>query len=900
MRHLVFLLLLLTGGLGFSQKLSVADLTVEFKSNPIGIDEEHPRFSWKLNAERNNTKQAAFELQVAMEKQFKNLEWGTGKVESDQSILVSYDGENLVPNQRYYWRVRVWDNYKKRSDWSTPQYWVTGMINPSNWKAMWIEPIQEEKHSGPAAMVRKTFSTSKKVTSARAYVSAHGLYELHLNGEVVGDQVFAPGWTSYEERIQYQVYDVTSNIQQGENVIGAYIGDGWYRGQLAWGPNNWAHYGHKIGLICQVEITYQDGSKETIVSDEKWKGTMDGPITMNSLYNGEHYDARKEKSGWNSTKFDDSDWQQVTVSAEGAEKLISTQTVPVRRIEEIKPVKIWKTPMGTLVADMGQNMVGWVKLKVNGPAGTQVTIRHAEVLDSDGEFYTDNLRAAQATLMYTLKGDGDEVYEPRFTFMGFRYLAIEGFPGELTEENLTGVVIHSDMEPTGSFECSNPQLNQLQHNIQWGQKGNFLDVPTDCPQRDERLGWTGDAQAFIRTASFNMNVAPFFTKWLQDIPIAQDSAGIVPFVVPYVMEDFRASAGWADVVTIAPWTMYEVYGDRQILSQLYPAMKKYVNYVQQSAGDDYLWQGGSVFGDWLFYKPELKFWTEPDGHTDPDLIATAFYAYSVSILANTAEVLGKNREADEYRELFLEIKKAFNQAYVTPSGLILSDSQTSYVLALMFDLLDDAQRDGAIDRLVHNIRNRGNHLSTGFLGTPYLCRVLSDNGRADVAYDLLLQETFPSWIYPITMGATTIWERWDGQKPDGSFQNTDMNSFNHYAYGAIGDWMYRVVAGIDNAAPGYKELLLNPHPDSRLGYAKASFESSYGLIESSWRMDSTALAISVTIPPNTTGKVVLPDAVDKEVLMNNRALTIATKTSGSDLVLQLGSGKYEFKILNNE
>jgi alpha-L-rhamnosidase len=663
-----------------------------------------------------------------------------------------------------------------------------GILNKNEWKAKWIEPLQDTLPNGPAIALRKDFTLSKKIVRARAYVTAHGLYELHLNGNKVGNELFTPGWTTYKKRLQYQVYDITNLLNSGKNTMGALLGDGWYKGDIGWESQS-GYYGRKIGLLCQLIIEYTDGTKDIIITDKTWKGSTDGAITLNSIYNGENYNALKEIVGWDKSGYNDKNWKNVQVVNKQPDNLVATESVPVKIIQELRPVKIWKTPNGTLVADMGQNMVGWVKLKVQGKAGEVVILKYAEVLDKHGEFYTENLRSAEATTKYTLKGKGIEIYEPTFTFMGFRYVSIEGFPGELKPENLTGIVIHSDLKRSGTFECSNTLINQLQKNIQWGQKGNFLDIPTDCPQRDERMGWTGDAQAFVRTAAYNMDVAAFFSKWLKDVEAEQDNRGAIPFVIPNVLGEVKASAGWADVVTIAPWTMYQVYGDKGLLERQYPSMKKYVDYVRTAAGDDYIWKGGSVFGDWLFYKPGLGQFTVSDGHTNQDLIATAFYAYSTKILMLAAKELGKENDVTEYSAVFEKVKKAFNDNYVTPSGRISSDSQTSYVLALMFDLLSEEQKPKAIEYLVENIKGRKDHLSTGFLGTPYICHVLSENGKTDVAYDLLFQEKFPSWLYPVKMGATTIWERWDGIKTDSTFQNKGMNSFNHYAYGAIGDWM---------------------------------------------------------------------------------------------------------------
>lgn len=880
--------------------LSVYDLSCEHKSNPIGIDKTQPRLSWKLQSDGTNITQTAYALRVATAPDFarRSLVWDSGRVDSDQSLLVPYGGQPLVSGQRYYWQVRVWDNTGQASDWSETAFWETGLLQTSDWQADWIEPRQDTLRDGPAYLLRKEFALSRSISSARAYVSARGLYEMFLNGEKVGDQVFTPGWTVYHDRIQYQVYDVTDLLRRGDNAVGIHLGDGWFRGALGW-MDNWAIYGKAVGAICQIEVTYSNGRKATIVTDGSWKSTGDGPVVMNSIYNGETYDARKEMPGWDRPGFDDSQWDEVQVADHSKEVLIATETLPVRKIEQIEPVKIWRTPKGTLVADLGQNLVGWIKLKVEGPAGTTVTIRHAEVLDKEGEFYTENLRAAKATLTYTLRGSGLEVYEPSFTFMGFRYIAVDGFPGELQPENITAMVIHSDMEPTGTFECSNPLINQLQHNIVWGQKGNFLDVPTDCPQRDERLGWTGDAQAFCRTAAFNMDVAAFFTKWLKDLSADQLDNGGVPFVIPNALRQGGVSAGWGDVATIAPWALYQVYGDRQLLATQYPSMKAYVDYIREKAGDSYLWKGGSVFGDWLYYKPKMTDHGEPDGHTDKDMIATMFYAHSADLLARAAEVLGNNEDAVFYRELYEKIRSVFQDHYVTKMGRIASDSQTAYVLALMFDLLPEELRPKAAGHLVDNIRSRGNHLSTGFLGTPYLCHVLSDNGYTDVGYDLLLQEEYPSWLYPVKMGATTIWERWDGQKTDSTFQDEGMNSFNHYAYGAIGDWMYRVVAGIEIGAPGYKQIRIQPHPDSRLEYVRATYDSAYGTIRSGWELKAEQLSVSVSIPPNTQAVIELPRAKTGSTRMNGEPLAGQSglaniRETDAGLSFTLGSGNYTF------
>ncbi len=881
-----------------AQKISLYGLTCEHLTNPIGIGASQPRLSWKIKSAEGNWLQSGYSIRVATSPAFspENIIWQSQKVNSDGSVLQLYEGSPLQSGKRYYWQVKVWDNKNMASPWSETAFWETGFLQQQDWKANWIEPIQDTIRHMPGLLVRHGFALSKKVTSARAYVTAHGFYELYINGKKAGDQVFTPGWTSYNKRLQYQVYDVTGMLQHGNNAIGAMLADGWYRGSLAW-ENNWGIWGKQLGLLCQLQVQYNDGTSEAVITDNTWKGTQDGPIVMAGIYDGETYNAQKEISGWCNAGFDDSKWKAVNQVAYPLSNIVATQTVPVKREEELKPTRFFKTPKGLLVADFGQNMVGWVRLKVNGKAGTVITIRHAEVLDKFGDFYTDNLRAAAATVHYTLKGGGEETYEPRFSFFGFRYITIDGYPGEIATGDVTGIVVHSNMQPTGTFECSNPMINQLQHNIQWGQKGNFVDVPTDCPQRDERLGWTGDAQAFVRTAAYNMDVAPFFTKWLKDVAADQLPQGQVPFVIPNALKDNTStSAGWGDVATIAPWTIYQVYGDKQVLQNQYPSMKAYVEYIRNKAGDSYLWKGGSVFGDWLFYKSMQQ--TENDGYTSPDMIATMFYAYSTKLLSKAAAVLNNKGDEKIYSALFEKIKAAFNRNYVTPEGRITSESQTGYVLALNFGLLPQDMEPKAAQYLTEDIKARGNHLSTGFLGTPYLCHVLSANGYTSVAYDLLLQQSYPSWLYPVKMGATTIWERWDGQKTDSTFEDVGMNSFNHYAYGAIGDWMYRVVAGIEIGEAGYKHILIQPQPDARFTYAKASFESSYGKIASGWQLKEGKMIINITVPPNTQTTITLPSAQADKVTATVNPLNATTGKmvqQGNNVVVATGSGDYQFE-----
>lgn len=890
-----------------SAQVTVKNLLTEYLSNPIGIDMAQPRFSWQLQSDRRNVQQSAYELMVDKAANTGNKRislWRSGKISSSQSVHVRYGGPALQSGKKYYWQVRVWDNNGKASAWSEPATWEMGLLQEGDWKAKWIAPgYTEDSVMRPSPMFRKQFTSNKKIQSARAYITSHGLFEAFINGKRIGDAHLTPGWTSYNKRLQYMVFDVTGLVKQGNNAIGAVLGNGWYRGYLAWGGNK-NSYGRELALLLQLQITYADGSTQMVITDESWKSTT-GAIRFSEIYDGEIIDARQEKTGWSEAGYNDGDWSGVAVRELPKNQLLAMYNEPVRKHETFNPLKIFKTPKGEQVVDFGQNLVGLVELTVNGKAGDSVKIYHAEVLDKEGNFYTDNLRDAKQLDVYVLKGNGVEKFEPHFTFQGFRYIKIEGFPGDLKPGDLTAVAMYSDMRPTGSFTSSNPLINQLQHNIQWGQKGNFLDVPTDCPQRDERLGWTGDAQVFSRTAAFNMHVHNFFFKWLRDVEADQEPNGSVPFVVPNVLgKNSGGSAGWADVATIIPWNMYLAYGDTMILQNQYNSMKNWVGYMQH-ASNNYLWNHGFHFGDWLFYRP----FDDNDGRsavTDKYLIAQCFFAHSTQLLINAARVLGKTEDVNTYAALLKNVKDAFMKEYVTGSGRLVSSTQTAYVLALNFDMLPESMRKQAAERLAQNVRDYGNHLTTGFLGTPYLCHVLTRFGYTDIAYRLLLQETYPSWLYPVKMGATTIWERWDGEKPDSSFQTPGMNSFNHYAYGAIGDWMYRVVAGLDTdeSGPGYRHIKIQPHVGGNFTNASASLQTYYGTVSSGWKKQGNELVWEVEIPANTSATLYIPAKSAESVKENNAALASADgikvqKTEEGYVVVEAGSGKYQFVVAGN-
>lgn len=893
------------------QLFKIVNLRTEYKINPVGIDRTHPRFSWEIMSDERNTMQTAFRIKAATTKgeleSAKNLIWDTGKRLSDQSILIDYSGPALTSGQRVWWQVKIWDNKGRESEWSDIAYWEMGLLDTTDWIASWIEPDLNEADtiSSPCPYLRREFKLNGKVREARIYATCHGLYQLSLNGTRVSDALFTPGWTSYSKRLQYQVFDVTDQVNSGKNALGVILGDGWYRGFLVWeGHRN--HYGKKVGLLLQMKITYEDSTVEYIVTDKNWKAST-GPILKSDIYNGETYDARLEMNGWDRAGFNDRDWHDVVIRDFSKVNLVASEGPPVRITSTIQPVRKIITPDGDLVFDLGQNMVGWVRLKLSGAAGTKITLKHAEVLDKEGNFYTKNLRAAKAEDQYIFKGEGIETFEPHFTFHGFRYIKVEDYPGDIEPENISGRVIYSDMAPAGEFECSDSLVNQLQKNIQWGLRGNFLDVPTDCPQRDERLGWTGDAQAFAPTACFNRDAASFYTKWMKDFIADQNDDGSVPWVVPMVLRGGAGTGwsqgygatGWADAAIIVPWTIYQAYGDTGILGTQYNSMKAWVEFMRKQSGESCLFNKGFHFGDWLAFATTQSDY--PGATTDKDLIATAYYYHSTDLLQKIADILDKKADAKDYSQLMAKIKNAFQHEFITPSGRLSSNTQTAYVLALAFNLVPDDLRASAAQRLADDVKKFG-HITTGFLGTPLICQVLTANGYPDLAYMLLFRKKYPSWLYPVTRGATTIWERWDGIRPDGTFQDPGMNSFNHYAYGAVGNWLYTNVAGLstDPGYPGYKRIIIKPYVTDRLTFAKASYHSVHGLIISEWQCTDKKLKIHVVIPANTTALIEIPakeaaDVLEKGIPVINLKGINMVGTEGDRVILEVGSGKYDFQ-----
>jgi alpha-L-rhamnosidase len=847
--------------------LTISQLQIEHLRETLGIGTFRPRLSWIIETETPNWRQSAYELECR---------GVTCRVESAHSVLVDWPFAPLTSREQVSVRVRVWGADGSQSNWSDPVAIETGLLSESDWSAHFISPAWDEDatQSNPAPYLRREFELKNNIQSARLYITALGLYEAELNGQVVGNQVFSPGWTVYDQRLRYQTFDVTAQLQPGKNAFGAILGDGWFRGRIGFGGGQRNSYGKSLALLAQLEVAYTDGSTERIVTDENWR-TATGPILLSGIYDGETYDARLEKPGWSMPGFDDQNWSGVRFVEWNLSALEAPLGPPVRRIQRISPISIHKSPTGKTIVDFGQNLVGRLSIKVSGSSGHTVTLRHAEVLEN-GELGTRPLRFAEATDHYTLKGAEVETWEPRFTFHGFRYAEVNNWPGAFDLSAMEAVVLHSDMEPTGWFECSNPLLNQLHKNVVWGMRGNFLDVPTDCPQRDERLGWTGDLEVFSPTAAYLYDVSGLLQSWLQDLAADQrKSGGAVPHVIPNVLgRNSAGAAAWADAATVVPMVLYQRFGDAQILADQFESMCAWVDFISSAATDGVLWDKGFQFGDWL--DPTAPPDKPAQARTDKAIVASAYFVHSADLVTKAAEILGYIEAREKYAQLAAAARAAFVREYVTAAGRLMSDAETAYALALVFDLLPTAeQRQHAGARLADLVRESGYHIRTGFVGTPIICDALCQTGHHLAAYRLLLQQENPSWLYPVTMGATTIWERWDSMLPDGSINPGEMTSFNHYALGAVADWMHRTIGGLAPLEPGYQRLEIKPRPGGGLTHAKARHITPYGAAESAWKIENGNFTLDVSVPANSTALVTLP---------------------GSATTLEVGSGSWNWSI----
>jgi alpha-L-rhamnosidase len=905
-------------------------LRTEYLVDPLSIDARIPRLSWILDASAaRGVTQTAYQIEVASTAA--NLAadkadlWNSGETASSHQNQIEYQGAPLRSRQQAFWKVRIWDQAGGRSDWSKPATWSMGLLDKSDWSAQWIGDPLPSVSNVAATTLRHPFTLTARPLRAVVYATALGAYELHLNGQRVGDHVLAPEFTDYRTRTQYQAYDVTSMLRAGDNVIAALVGDGWYAGgiglaqSLIHQPRN--VYGDHPRFLAQLEITRDaapgtSGRTDRVITDGTWRVTRDGPIRSSDILNGEIYDARKEMPGWDTAGFDDSHWAAADIAANVSTQLVAQPNEPIRVTQDVTPIALTEPTPGVYVFDLGQNMVGWARVSVRGATGTTVALTHAEMVDDDGTVYTDNLRGAQQTDRYTLRGPSTspETFEPHFTYHGFRYVQVTGLAFKPRLTDLVGRQVSSALTEAGTFESSSHLVTQLWQNVRWTQRDNMFGIPTDCPQRDERLGWMGDIQVFSGTSMFNSDMGAFFTKWLTDVRDAQTPDGRYadfspqPFrqrLVEMNRGDFMGAPGWGDAGVVVPWRTWQQYGDVRQLQENYEAAKRWIEFIR-SNNPDLLWRNtrGNDYGDWL-NTDTVNGSTIPHtgGEVPKPVFATMMFAYATDLVARMATVLGHDGEARQYATLFGDIKAAFNTAYVKEDGRIEGNTQAGYALALHFDLLPPSKRAAAVAYMIDGIDAYHGHMSTGFHSTYRMMLELSRAGRSDVAYTLINTTTFPSWGYSIENGATTTWERWDGYVRGRGFEDKGMNSFNHYAIGAVAEWMYRVILGINNDDdhPGYEHFVLHPIPGGGLTWAKGSYDSIRGRIESSWRTDGRTFTEDVTIPANSSAAIYVPaggvDEVTESGVPASRSNGVRfVRMEGRDAVFAVQSGKYRFVV----
>ncbi|XHR30652.1 MAG: family 78 glycoside hydrolase catalytic domain [Chthoniobacteraceae bacterium] len=847
-------------------KLAPINLRVIPFQHPLGIDDLFPVLHWEMPPDSMDLP-PEWQIQVAdsrdaLERGEANC-WDSGWVCAPQANETVYRGRAGGSRERFWWRARFRTERGEEGEWSERHWWEYGLLHRDDWSAEWISSgASGGPRQGVAApFLRKEFSLPAAPVRARLYITALGLYECEINGRAIAEDLFTPGWTDYRKRVQVQTYDVTRWLQAGDNAIGAILGDGWYCGHVF--NKGREHFGTRPALCAQLEVELEDGSSHRIATDGTWQFAT-GPILENDLIMGESYDARLELNGWSSAGYVSDDWLKVKVEPAPGIALSASAGPRVRRKEVFPLKRPLRTDAGAnlrWIFDVGQNIAGRVRIAVRGPKGAVFQIRHAEMLDEKGELYVASLRSARCTDLYVCKGREVERWEPRFTFHGFRFVEVSASTPETSIESLEAFALYSDMEETGAFSCSHALLNQLFKNIGWGMKGNFLEVPTDCPQRDERLGWTGDAQVFVSTAAFLGDVRGFFHKWMLDVADAQRSTGSIPSVAPFVACYEDGGPAWSDAAVICPWEIYRAYGDERILERNYRVMQRFVDFLRTTSCKDDIrshpdinqWHG---HGDWL----GLDGGVDREGNTPKDLIATAFLAYDLELLTRIASILGNDADAAAYWDWRENVVRAFRRRFLTRDNVLVGNTQTARVLALHFNLLPEEARPVVARELVKDIQWRSDHLTTGFVGTPYLCQALEDSGHLDVAYRLLEQESFPSWLFPVKNGATTIWERWDGWTPEKGFQSAHMNSFNHYAYGAVGAWMVRTVAGLelDPGQPGGRRLIFRPRPGGTITRASARRKLVCGETSIAWELEPDALHVEVAVPVYSTATLIPP------------------------------------------
>lgn len=881
--------------------LSVEQLTVNGRTNPLGIAADDISFAWAATTDERGFTQSGYQIRVGTKAGSADV-WDSGKVKSPQQIDVVLPAQvRAAPATRYFWQVKIWHGGGEASKWSAPAWFETGLLTPADWSgAKWIASPAATNAPQSLPLLCGVVTLKRKVKTARLYASAHGLYQLSINGQRVGDQYLAPGWTDFPKRIQHQTYDVTELVKKGTNAIGAALGDGWHRGKVGL---NWRNvYGNTLALVAKLQVTYTDGSTESFVTDGSWRAAG-GPFVQADLQDGESYDARREQPGWDRADFDASSWSPVVVASEDLAKLIPQPDEPVR-VTELLPARTRTEPApGAFVYDLGQNMVGVARFKFTGKKDQTVRLRYAEELnrlgERKGQLYTENFRSAKVTDTYTFARNETVTYHPTFTQHGFRYIEITGLDTPPETNDVQGVVLGSDLPNIGDLRLSHPMLDQLVRNIRWGQRGNFVSIPTDTPARDERLGWTGDINVFAPTACRYQDTRAFLSKWMDDMRDAQRANGNIPAIVPQPRREFdETGVGWSDAFITVPYAVWHATGDTRIVRRNWDAMQRFYRFVHASAMKDgnLLEEGRNSWfsGDWLSL--------ESGGYRleEHKVIATAYFAENTRMMAEMAAALGETNQAAEWSALVPQIRAAFVAKYRQADGSIYTGSQTSYALTLGMDMIADAtQREQTAAKFIAKLAADNYHLRTGFLGTPWLLPALSKIGRDDLAMRLLLNEDYPSWGFEISMGATTVWERWNSIRANGEFGPVDMNSFNHYAYGAVGDWLFQHLGGLQIHEPGYKKSRIAPLIGSGgLSHARCSLQTPYGLLASEWKLANDELALTITVPANTTAEVIIPAQSAETVRIGKTAAVSArgVKTSAfkdGQLTLLVGSGCYE-------
>ncbi len=878
---------------------SIKKVTVNYLECPVGIRGEI-RLGWVLESDKRGAVQEKYRFMIAEDEGFETVVCDSGEVSSSESahIVVDEDWKDIC---RYFIKVKAVVSGEE-TEWAEGGF-VTGFQDIGAWQGAFITAETPEDASNSAGTyLRKAFTVKGEVKRAWLVSSAHGLYRAYINGTKTGPDEFAPGWTSYNKRLLYQTWEITDLLCEGENVIGVHLGAGWYKGEMSF--NHIRNiYGDRTAFGGQIILDFADGRREVIASDESWRGSK-SPVLFSEIYDGETYDARLEQDGWNQAGFDDEGWGPVSTVERDIHTLVPQNGCPVEEITRLDAAAVIETPGGDTVIDFGQNLTGWCYITVeNAKPGDRVELNFFEILDAAGNVYTENLRSAKETIVYICRGGEKEVYHPHFTFQGFRYAKVASYPGEVGTENFTAWALHSAMRRTGDFSCSNPLIDQLQHNILWGMKGNFLDIPTDCPQRDERLGWTGDAQIFCRTASFLMDTYTFYSKWLQDVAADQTPDGSVPNVVPDVLsghsdEDWLSKQGtdgssaWADVAVINPWVLYLTYGDTAILERQYDSMTRWISFMEEHSVEDCIFRYSLQYGDWVALDAEEGSYF---GATPTEYTCAAYFCYSTGLMAKIAKILGKNEDVKRFDALYEKLKKSFEEHFFDENGELTIQTQTAHVVALYFRLVPEEYMETVIEDLKKLLAAEDGHLVTGFIGTPYITHALSENECLDEAYDLLLKEDFPSWLYQVKMGATTVWEHWDGLKPDGTMWSPDMNSFNHYAYGSVGEWLYRVVGGLeaDEEAGGYRHFFIQPLVGGGLEYANVDYESIYGDISIHWEKNVDIVILDATVPVGTSADFVLRQAIE---VVDSDGLDAEKSDSGYRMSVGAGTYRIRFSI----